>query len=77
MGDVLGSLRQNGAGDGLFRTSCSNGSTVGVKGAERIHVVDLNGAVAGKPFHQSLIKEMVRSIQIPIEVVEDSGFRHP
>jgi len=38
------------------------------KGAERIHVVDLNGAVAGKPFHQSLIKEMVRSIQIPIEV---------
>ena len=38
------------------------------KGAERIHVVDLNGAVAGKPFHQSLIKEMVRSLQIPIEV---------
>ena len=38
------------------------------KGAERIHVVDLNGAVAGKPFHQSLIKDMVRSIQIPIEV---------
>lgn len=39
-----------------------------VKGAERIHVVDLNGAVAGKPFHQSLIKEMVQSIQIPVEV---------
>jgi phosphoribosylformimino-5-aminoimidazole carboxamide ribotide isomerase len=38
------------------------------KGAERIHVVDLNGAVAGKPFHQSLIKEMVQSLQIPIEV---------
>ena len=38
------------------------------KGAERIHVVDLNGAVAGKPFHQSLIKEIVRSLQIPIEV---------
>ncbi len=38
------------------------------KGAERIHVVDLNGAVAGKPLHQSLIKEIVRSIQIPIEV---------
>ena len=38
------------------------------KGAERIHLVDLNGAVAGKPFHQSLIKEIVRSIQIPVEV---------
>ncbi len=38
------------------------------KGAERIHVVDLNGAVAGKPLHQSVIKEIVRSIQIPIEV---------
>jgi phosphoribosylformimino-5-aminoimidazole carboxamide ribotide isomerase len=38
------------------------------KGAERIHVVDLNGAVAGKPFHQSLIKEMVQSLRIPIEV---------
>jgi phosphoribosylformimino-5-aminoimidazole carboxamide ribotide isomerase len=38
------------------------------KGAERIHVVYLNGAVAGKPFHQSLIKEMVQSLHIPIEV---------
>ena len=25
------------------------------KGAERLHVVDLNGAVTGKPVHQSLI----------------------
>ena len=38
------------------------------KGAERLHVVDLNGAVTGKPFHRSLIKEMVRSVHIPIEV---------
>jgi phosphoribosylformimino-5-aminoimidazole carboxamide ribotide isomerase len=38
------------------------------KGAERIHVVDLNGAVRGKPFHQSLVKEMVQCLQIPIEV---------
>jgi phosphoribosylformimino-5-aminoimidazole carboxamide ribotide isomerase len=38
------------------------------KGAERIHVVDLNGAAAGKPFHRSLIKEMARSLHIPIEV---------
>jgi phosphoribosylformimino-5-aminoimidazole carboxamide ribotide isomerase len=38
------------------------------KGAERLHVVDLNGAVTGKPFHRSLIKEMVRSTHVPIEV---------
>jgi phosphoribosylformimino-5-aminoimidazole carboxamide ribotide isomerase len=38
------------------------------KGAERLHVVDLNGAVTGKPFHKSLIKEIVQSIHIPVEV---------
>jgi phosphoribosylformimino-5-aminoimidazole carboxamide ribotide isomerase len=38
------------------------------KGAERLHVVDLNGAVMGRPFHRSLIKEISRSVQIPIEV---------
>ena len=38
------------------------------KGAERLHMVDLNGAVTGKPFHRSLIKEIVRSVHIPIEV---------
>ena len=38
------------------------------RGAERIHVVDLNGAVTGKPFHRSLIKEIARSVHIPIEV---------
>ena len=38
------------------------------KGAERLHVVDLNGAVTGKPVHRSLIKEIARSIQIPVEV---------
>ena len=38
------------------------------KGAERLHVVDLNGAVTGKPFHRSLIREIARSVQIPIEV---------
>ena len=37
-------------------------------GAERLHVVDLNGAVMGKPFHQSLVKEISRSVRIPIEV---------
>jgi phosphoribosylformimino-5-aminoimidazole carboxamide ribotide isomerase len=38
------------------------------KGAERLHVVDLNGAVTGKPFHRSLIEEIVRSIHIPVEI---------
>jgi phosphoribosylformimino-5-aminoimidazole carboxamide ribotide isomerase len=37
------------------------------KGAERLHVVDLNGAVTGKPFHKSLIKEITKSIHIPVE----------
>jgi phosphoribosylformimino-5-aminoimidazole carboxamide ribotide isomerase len=38
------------------------------KGAERLHVVDLNGAVGGKPFHRSLIEEITKSIHIPVEV---------
>jgi len=38
------------------------------KGAERLHVIDLNGAVMGRPFHQSLIKEITQSLNIPIEV---------
>jgi len=38
------------------------------KGAERLHVVDLNGAVAGKPIHRSLVKEITQSLRIPVEV---------
>lgn len=38
------------------------------KGAERLHVVDLNGAVVGKPIHRSLVKEIAQSVQIPVEV---------
>jgi len=38
------------------------------KGAERLHVVDLNGAVTGQPVHRSLIEEITRSIRIPVEV---------
>ncbi len=37
-------------------------------GAERLHVVDLNGAVTGKPFHRSLIEAITKSIHIPVEV---------
>ncbi len=38
------------------------------KGAERLHIVDLNGAMTGKPFHRTLIKEMVHAVHIPVEV---------
>jgi len=38
------------------------------RGAERLHVVDLNGAATGKPIHRSLIKEIAQSLRIPIEV---------
>jgi phosphoribosylformimino-5-aminoimidazole carboxamide ribotide isomerase len=38
------------------------------KGAERLHVVDLNGAVSGRPYHRPLIEEIARSIRVPIEV---------
>jgi phosphoribosylformimino-5-aminoimidazole carboxamide ribotide isomerase len=38
------------------------------KGAKRLHVVDLNGAVTGKPVHRTLIEEMVRTVRIPVEV---------
>jgi phosphoribosylformimino-5-aminoimidazole carboxamide ribotide isomerase len=38
------------------------------EGAERLHVVDLNGAVTGMPFHRSLIEEIVRSVPTPVEV---------
>lgn len=38
------------------------------KGAERLHVVDLNGAFTGRPYHRSLIERLVRSVSIPIQV---------
>jgi phosphoribosylformimino-5-aminoimidazole carboxamide ribotide isomerase len=38
------------------------------KGAERLHVIDLNGAITGTPFHQSLIREIAQSLHIPLEV---------
>jgi phosphoribosylformimino-5-aminoimidazole carboxamide ribotide isomerase len=38
------------------------------KGAERLHLVDLNGAVTGRPFHKSLIETITASVHIPVEV---------
>ncbi|RMH59109.1 MAG: 1-(5-phosphoribosyl)-5-[(5-phosphoribosylamino)methylideneamino]imidazole-4-carboxamide isomerase [Candidatus Hydrogenedentota bacterium] len=37
-------------------------------GAQRIHVVDLDGAFEGTPKHGGLIREIVRAVKVPIEV---------
>jgi len=38
------------------------------QGAEQLHVVDLDGAFAGEPRHAEVIGEIVRAIDIPVEV---------
>lgn len=38
------------------------------QGAQRLHVVDLNGAVDGKPRHLSEIQAIVSAVKIPVEV---------
>ena len=38
------------------------------QGAKLLHVVDLDGAFQGKPVHHSLIKKIVQTIKIPIQV---------
>ncbi len=38
------------------------------KGAELVHVVDLDGAFAGKPMNLESIKEILGAVRIPIEV---------
>ncbi len=38
------------------------------QGAERLHLVDLNGAVQGKPVNMAAIKRIVSSIPIPVEL---------
>jgi len=46
------------------------------KGAERLHMVDLDGAIQGKPVNQDAIKKIVRSIPIPVQLgggVRDMG----
>ena len=39
-------------------------------GAERLHLVDLNGAIAGKPINEAAIRSIVRAVddQIPIQL---------
>jgi phosphoribosylformimino-5-aminoimidazole carboxamide ribotide isomerase len=38
------------------------------KGAERLHIVDLDGAVQGRPANRDVIKRIVDSIPIPVEL---------
>jgi len=40
------------------------------QGARRLHIVDLNGAVAGRPKNEKVIREMIAAVgeQVPIQV---------
>jgi phosphoribosylformimino-5-aminoimidazole carboxamide ribotide isomerase len=38
------------------------------KGARRLHLVDLDGAVHGKPFNQEVIKKVVDTVSIPVQL---------
>jgi len=38
------------------------------QGAERLHVVDLDGAVGGKPANHHAIQEILKSVPIPVEL---------
>ena len=45
------------------------------KGARRLHVVDLNGAVAGKPKNESAVKDIIAAIDSDIPVQLGGGIR--
>ena len=45
------------------------------KGARRMHVVDLNGAVAGKPRNEAAVKDIIASIDSDIPVQLGGGIR--
>ena len=45
------------------------------KGARRLHVVDLNGAVAGKPRNESAVKDIIAAIDSDIPVQLGGGIR--
>lgn len=38
------------------------------QGATRLHLVDLDGAKAGHPVNQAVIREIVQAVEIPVEV---------
>ena len=45
------------------------------KGARRLHVVDLNGAVAGKPRNEKAVKDIIASVDSDIPVQLGGGIR--
>ncbi len=45
------------------------------KGARRLHVVDLNGAVAGKPRNEAAVKEIIAAVDSDIPVQLGGGIR--
>jgi phosphoribosylformimino-5-aminoimidazole carboxamide ribotide isomerase len=45
------------------------------QGARRLHVVDLNGAVAGKPKNEAVIRDIVKAVGDEIPVQLGGGFR--
>ncbi len=38
------------------------------KGAQRLHIVDLDGAVQGKPANRDAIRDIVKAVPIPVEL---------
>ena len=38
------------------------------RGAERLHIVDLDGAVYGKPFNKKGIKKILEAVSVPVEL---------
>ena len=45
------------------------------KGAKRLHVVDLNGAVAGKPVNEAAVKAIVASVDSDVPIQLGGGIR--
>src|SRR5438270_1641376 len=45
------------------------------KGARRLHVVDLNGAISGKPRNESAVKEIIAAVDSDVPVQLGGGIR--
>src|SRR5215470_16599914 len=44
-------------------------------GARRLHVIDLNGAAAGRPKNEGVIRDVVRAVGAEIPIQLGGGFR--
>jgi phosphoribosylformimino-5-aminoimidazole carboxamide ribotide isomerase len=45
------------------------------QGATRLHVVDLNGAIAGKPKNEKIIRDMIKAVGEQMEIEVGGGIR--